>query len=112
MMQYPWVYVTEKTWKAMLAPAPFMILAVPGTLAWLRDQGFRTFDQWWDEGYDILPRAADRVEAVVQQLVSLSKLNPAQLTQIRLEMAPVLQHNLANIGHLRQRELAKIQTML
>ena len=112
MMQYPWVYVTEKTWKAMLAPVPFMLVGTPGTLAWLRQHGFRTFDQWWDESYDHLPRAADRVEAVVRELDRLAALDHGDLCSMRQDMQPVLDHNLANLRDLRERELAKIRAVL
>jgi hypothetical protein len=112
MMQYPCVYVTEKTWKAMLCPVPFLMLGTANTLAWLRDQGFQTFGEWWDESYDIMPRAADRIEAVVHELGELSKLTAAQLIDLRQQMQPVLQHNLANLRDMRSRELAKIQSML
>jgi hypothetical protein len=88
MMQYPWVYVTEKTWKAMLAPVPFMLVGTPGTLAWLRQRGFRTFDQWWDE------------------------LDHGDLVRMRQSLQPVLDHNLANLRDLRERELAKIRAVL
>ena len=112
MMQYPWLYITEKTWKAMLAPVPFMLLGTANSLAWLRSQGFQTFDRWWDEGYDQLPRAADRVQAVVSELTKLSRLSTQDLQRMRRDMQPVLDHNLANIRDLRSRELAKIQAML
>ena len=112
MVQYPWVYVTEKTWKAMLAPVPFMLVGTRGTLAWLRDQGFRTFDQWWDESYDLLPQAADRVEAVVRELDALAEMDRADLVRMRQSMQPVLDHNLANLRDLRKRELAKIRDVL
>lgn len=112
LMQYPYPYITEKTWKAMLVPVSFMLLAAPNSLAWLRDQGFQTFGQWWDESYDCLPRAADRVQAVVDQLCVLSKLDRDELDAMHHAMQPTLQHNLATMAGLRQRELAKIQRML
>lgn len=112
MMHYPWVYVTEKTWKAMMAPAPFMLLGTPNTLAWLRDRGFRTFSQWWDESYDGMPDAADRVEAVTKELHRLSKMDHDQLVGMRRDMEPVLQHNFSHMQDLYQKELANIQAVL
>lgn len=112
MMRYPWVYVTEKTWKAMLAPVPFMLLGTPNTLAWLRDRGFRTFSQWWDESYDAMPDAADRVEAVTKELAKLSRMDRDELVDMRRDMTSVLQHNCSNMQDLYHKELAKIQAVL
>ena len=112
MMDYPYVYVTEKTWKPVLASVPFMIMGVHGTLAWLRNQGFRTFDRWWDESYDSLPRAADRVQAVCDQLQQLARLSQTELERMRQDMTEVLRHNLTNLRDMRSRDLANIQSML
>lgn len=112
MMRYPWVYVTEKTWKAMMAPAPFMLLGTPNTLAWLKDRGFQTFSSWWDESYDGMPDAADRLEAVIKELLRLSKMDHNELASMRRDMEPVLKHNFANMQNLYSQELADIRNVL
>lgn len=60
--------IGEKVFKPMLCGSAFMILGSKGTLACLRKQGFRTFDNCWDESYDQMDHTADRIAAIVQQL--------------------------------------------
>jgi len=67
MYQNLW-YITEKTIKPMLCQTPFVVLTVPGYLAWLRSQGFRTFDTLIDESYDNLEDLEDRTKALVDQV--------------------------------------------
>ena len=46
------IHVTEKTFKPMVMKQPFIIFSGPGTLQYLKNYGFRTFDCVWDESYD------------------------------------------------------------
>jgi hypothetical protein len=46
------IHVTEKTFKAVVMKQPFIVFAGPGTLQFLRNYGFRTFGDIWDESYD------------------------------------------------------------
>jgi hypothetical protein len=48
------VYVTEKTWRALLSKRPFMILGNKNTLKELHELGFKTFPMLFDEKYDTL----------------------------------------------------------
>lgn len=40
-------FVSEKTWKAIIGFRPFIINGDPRIYAFLRNQGFKTFDQWF-----------------------------------------------------------------
>jgi hypothetical protein len=110
--EYPYPYFSEKTWKATVSQVPFMIVGAAGSIAKLREFGFRTFDQWWDEDYDALPTAAQRIEAVVLELKKLSALSLTQLNHMREEMLPVLQHNFEHMSTFAASDLANIESKL
>ena len=46
------VNFSEKVFKAILGMHPFILLAQPKALFALRELGFKTFGDYWDEGYD------------------------------------------------------------
>jgi len=46
------VFVTEKTFKPVAGHQPFMIIGGAGILAYLRSQGFETYNNIFDETYD------------------------------------------------------------
>lgn len=48
------LHLTEKTFKPIVMQQPFLLIAPRGSLSYLREYGFRTFNQIWDEGYDDL----------------------------------------------------------
>jgi hypothetical protein len=57
-------YVSEKTIKPILCCRPFIILGAPGTLTMLKSFGFKTFNEWWDESYDLELDPTKRLEKV------------------------------------------------
>lgn len=46
-------FLTEKTFKPIKHAQPFIIVGAPGSLATLRDLGYRTFDHCIDNSYDL-----------------------------------------------------------
>jgi len=106
---YPYPYFSEKTWKAMLAGMPFMIVGSKNSLQTLQSVGFKTFDHWWSEDYDSLPTVAERIDAIVNELKKLSKLNYKSLTSLKKEMHSTLQHNFEHLGVFRKNDLDNIK---
>jgi len=50
--QGPWPFITEKTFKPIAMQHPFMVYGHSNTLARLRDLGFETFPEMFNESYD------------------------------------------------------------
>jgi hypothetical protein len=46
------VHLTEKSYKPIMYKQPFIMLGAKGSLTALRKQGFKTFEEYWDESYD------------------------------------------------------------
>ena len=46
------VFLTEKIFKPMTGYQPFMVVGGSGILAYLKSQGFETYDNLFDESYD------------------------------------------------------------
>ena len=65
----PWV--TEKTTKALLLCQIPLMVAVPGSVANLRDQGIDVFDDVIDHGYDLELDPRRRIKLVADQLERL-----------------------------------------
>lgn len=59
------LHLTEKTFKPIVMQQPFMLVAPRQSLAYLREYGFQTFGDIWDESYDDLPDE-ERVAAVAE----------------------------------------------
>lgn len=87
------LHLTEKIFKPIVSKQPFMLLAAPGNLEYLRSYGFKTFTGIIDESYDLIEDHDARVEAVVAQLKWYCSLTDSEKTDIQKQCEPIVEHN-------------------
>ena len=106
---YDKLHLTEKIFKPIVSKQPFMLLAAPGNLAYLKSYGFKTFDLVIDESYDNIVDNDLRIEAVVDQLHWYCNLTPGEKTDVIQQLEPIIQHNFhhfyGEFRHIITREL-------
>lgn len=66
-------FITEKTFKPIKFGQPFVMVAPAGTLAELRNLGYRTFDSVIDNHYDSIENNTERWIAIRKLLSSMKK---------------------------------------
>ena len=86
-------HITEKTFKAIALEMPFVLVASAGSLSYLREYGFRTFADVFDESYDLETNDILRIEKVTQLLKDLNNLSVVERQQIHLACLPIVEHN-------------------
>jgi hypothetical protein len=86
-------HLTEKTFKAIALEMPFVLVAPAGSLSYLREYGFQTFDGIFDESYDTETDDIRRFEKVTQLLKDLNNLSVAERQQIHQACLPIVEHN-------------------
>lgn len=91
-------FLTRITFKAIVYQRPFLIVGAPGCLALLRDMGFMTFGDFWDESYDQDVSMEHRVAAVINVLARFRGLSEVELQQTYQAMSHITHHN---YQHLR-----------
>jgi len=87
------LFISEKTWKPIALGHPFIILGNTGTLKFLKENGFKTFDNWFDESYDVSESLEEKVEIIVNIIESIKNKTVEELIQIREEMKKICEHN-------------------
>ena len=90
---YDKLHLTEKIFKPIVSKQPFMLLAAPGNLSYLRSYGFKTFDGIIDESYDTIQDPDQRTEAVVDQLAWYCNLSDTEKQDIIYALEPIIEHN-------------------
>ncbi len=80
------LFLSEKIWKPILLEHPFLVIGNPFTLRKLKEMGYKTFDKYWDESYDEITSFPDRIRAVNNILIDLSKKSVADIKAVRVEM--------------------------
>jgi len=86
-------HLTEKTFKAIALEMPFVLVAPAGSLAYLREYGFKTFADVFDESYDLETDDIRRIEKVTDLLKDLNNLSVVERQQIHQACLPIVEHN-------------------
>ena len=86
-------HLTEKTFKPIVLQQPFVLAAPAGCLGYLKSYGFKTFDRWWDEGYDKISNHQQRLQAIADIVNNIAKKDYSELYNMQEEMTEVLEHN-------------------
>jgi hypothetical protein len=86
-------HITEKTFKAIALEMPFVLVAPAGSLSYLREYGFQTFADVFDESYDLETDDVRRIEKVAQLLKDLNNLSVSKRQQIHQACLPIVEYN-------------------
>lgn len=90
---YDKLHLTEKIFKPIVMKQPFMLLAAPGNLAYLKSYGFKTFEGIIDESYDLIQDPDQRTEALVAQLAWYCSLSADAKADIIKKVEPIVEYN-------------------
>ena len=85
-------YPTEKTARPMWLKKPFIMFASNDYLCYLRQMGFKTFNDFWSEDYDGY-EGKDRYIKILSLIDDLSKQPKKKLEEMYWDMQYVLDHN-------------------
>lgn len=106
---YDKLHLTEKIFKPIVSKQPFMLLAAPGNLEYLRRYGFKTFNGIIDESYDTIRDNDARIDAVAAQLAWYCNLSAEEKQTVIERLAPIVEHNFhhfyGEFKHIITREL-------
>lgn len=89
----PGLYPSEAIFRPIIFQHPFMTVAQPGMLSLLREWGFDTFDDLFDNSYDDEPCQYARTEMVVANIKRIAAMAPADLCGITRSIAHRLRDN-------------------
>jgi hypothetical protein len=87
------VFFSEKIFKPIFACQPFILSGNRGSLQHLKDLGFKTFDKWWDESYDLEYTFPARVRKMLKVVTEIVNKTDDELITILQEMEETLIHN-------------------
>lgn len=89
----PTANVSEKVYQSMQFLTPFILVAPPNSLEYLRSLGFKTFSDWWDESYDEERDHWKRLCMIVDLIDEIDSWPYDKINGIYNEMFDVLQFN-------------------
>jgi hypothetical protein len=72
------LHLTEKTLRPIAMGQPFILAATYGSLKYLREYGFKTFSDCWDESYDLMSDSIERMNKITEVMSNISCMLPAE----------------------------------
>ena len=90
----PWPYLTEKTWKPLLAGRPFVPVGQTNTLTSLKNLGLK-FDYQMDLSFDLIRQDFDRIINIYKLLEYLKNLTAIEIYN------QTIQSCMYNLNHIK-----------
>lgn len=87
------IHLTEKTLRPIACGHPFLLMAGPGSLEYLRSYGFETFAPWLDESYDLETDVVLRMKMIVTEMSRIENLPGDQKKQILKQIKKIAKKN-------------------
>lgn len=84
---------SEKVYQPMFYKKPFVLCAPPHTLKYLKEEGFKTFSDFWDESYDTIENHEQRLFAIFKLIDFINDKSIDELREMYRQMLPILEHN-------------------
>jgi hypothetical protein len=104
-------FLTEKTIKALITGMPFVVASTPYFLKYLRDIGFTTYGNLWDETYDNIVDFRMRMQYISNLCEQLSRFdwnaNHAKLAQIQI----LNRNNFSNLSKLVNQQFTNTEVI-
>ena len=101
------LHLTEKSLRPIACGQPFILAGTYGSLEYLRSYGFKTFENIWDERYDEVKDAHDRLLCIADLMKQIANWAPD--TRInKIKQAQVIAEY--NRKHFFSQEFFKIVT--
>ena len=89
----PTANYSEKVYRPMFYLRPFIVGAPPYTLQYIREQGFMTFNDFWDESYDTTECHEDRLLKIFKVIDKINNMSMEECVQMHKDMMPILHYN-------------------
>lgn len=84
---------SEKVYQAIRYKKPFIIVAPPFTLEYIRSQGFKTFNDFWDESYDTCVNHEQRLLKIFNLIDQINNKSLLELITMYNDMKEIIEHN-------------------
>jgi hypothetical protein len=88
-----WCFITEKTVRPIIYYHPFIVWGNPGTLKVLKEYGFETFPEFFDESYDTIYDSKKRLSIIIDNLNRLCNMSLDEMHTLYQSVIPKLIHN-------------------
>lgn len=95
--------VSEKPLRPIKFKMPFIVVGRPRCLNLLKKYGFKTFDRYWDESYDLEINHENRMLKIFKVIDKINEYSLDDLRKMHNDMADILDYNFDLLTHLHSK---------
>lgn len=103
---HPFPMFSEKTVNAIKAGRPFLMVSSAGTLDYLRQHGFKTFSEFWDEDYDVEENHERRLQKVLKVIDYIDSMSIEELQNLYSKIKPTVEYNFRRLVAIKNEDLS------
>lgn len=104
----PHLTSTEKSFKPYKEKHPFIIVGVNGALKSMRELGFQTFSEFWDESYDEIKDPHLRLAKIIEVCKEIGSWDNEKILDFRRRVKPIVEHNYNTLKNSSTKAIADI----
>lgn len=90
----PGVFLSEKAWKPIIHHHPWVMVSQPHTQLAMKEKGYQTFSDLWDESYDYEQDDIQRMTMLLNLTEKISNWTEEKFTEIVHEAQKMCRHNI------------------
>lgn len=87
------IFNTEKIWNPISYKHPFILVAAPRSLKYLKKLGYKTFSEFWDESYDEIDDHSARLYEIVKLCKDIDSWSEEKRRKFFHESMYITEHN-------------------
>ncbi len=87
------LHLTEKSFRPIINRRPFILAGPPNSLEYLRNYGFKTFSDFWDESYDQETDGNKRLDKIRDLIQHINSMSFTEMEATLAKMDDILEYN-------------------
>lgn len=99
------IHVTEKTYKPIAFMQPFILVGAAGSLQHIKDMGFKTFSEFWDESYDLEKDDKKRFAMIMSVIESIASWPEHVKIDFTYAVKDIIEYNLKHLNTMPDKEI-------
>ena len=102
------IHITEKTYKPIAFMQPFILLGAARSLQHVKDMGFKTFGEFWDETYDLELDNKQRFNKIMAVIESIANWTEEQRIEFTVRVKDIVDYNVNHLNTMQDIEIENL----
>jgi len=99
------IHITEKTFKPIAFMQPFVMVGSYGSLKHIKEMGFKTFGEFWDESYDLEKDDVKRFTMIMSVIESIASWPDHVKIDFTYAVKDIIEYNLKHLNSMPNKEI-------